>query len=145
MGAMIKMAKTRAVRLNKNMTYDDKKFKKDAGGNIIDGNKNNKVKYTPLCVFHENKPRRAFFRGAKTLIVFVEDAVHALTWDKLTKNLQLAWGKDEAREFVFKMEALAQVEAKPMTMWQFAVLILINIIGLVAVIYLNMRLGGLGL
>lgn len=122
------MGKTRAIKLYLNKTYDDKKFTTKAGV-IKDGN--DAVGYTPLCVFSENKPRKVFWRGARQLILFVEDAMNALHFTEATDELQTAWGKEEAREYVFKLEALASVAVKPLKMWQFAIIILLLMVAIV--------------
>ena len=136
------MGKTRAIKLYLNKTYDDKKFKTKAGV-IKDGK--DAVGYTPLCVFSENKPRKVFWRGARQLILFVEDALHALSFTEATEELQMAWGKSEAREFLYKLEALAVVSVKPIKTWQFfAIMLMLGIAIVIGVMNLQ-KLAGLGL
>ena len=136
------MGKTRAIKLYLNKTYDDKKFTTKAGV-IKDGK--DAVGYTPLCVFSEKKPRKVFWRGARQLILFVEDAMNALHFTEATDELQMAWGKEEAREYVFKLEALASVAVKPLKTWQFFVIILL-LLGILVVGIANLqKLGALGL
>ena len=136
------MGKTRAIKLYLNKTYDDKKFTTKAG--IIKDGKD-AVGYTPLCVFSENKPRKVFWRGARQLILFVEDALQALSFTEATDKLQLAWGKEEAREYVFKLEALASVAVKPLKTWQFLVIMLMLGIAIVIGVMNLQKLGALGL
>jgi len=138
------MAKHRCIKLKRDLSYDEKYFTVEAG-NIKETNKSD-VKFLPVCVFKENKPRRVFWRGAKRLIFFVEDALHAIRFDTKEAKLgllQLAWGKKEAREYLFKLEALAQAEGKPLTMWQFAFLIILNIVGIAGIIYTLMVIRGI--
>lgn len=125
------MTKQRCIKLYLNNTFDDKNFK-IKGLNIIDGK--DTVGFLPICKFLENKPRGRFWRGRKTLILFVDDALQALKFGEPTDEMQLAWGKSEAREFVFKLNALAEVALKPIKTWQFAVimifLMILTIIGI---------------
>ena len=136
------MGKTKCIKLYLNKTYDHKKFKTKAGV-IKDGK--DAVGYTPLCVFSENKPRKVFWRGASQLILFVEDALHALSFSEATEELQMAWGKSEAREYVRKLVALASVEVKPLKTWQFVVIIFLLMALLVVGVMNLQKLAGLGL
>lgn len=135
------MPKQRCIKIYANNTYDDKKFKIE-GLNIKDGKDG--VQFSPLCVLKENKPKGRFWRGTKTLIVFVEDALEALHFNKGDDTMQLAWGKSEAREYMFKLEALASVSVKPIKTWQFGVIILMLLFALVLGIVNLWKLGALG-
>lgn len=136
------MAKQKALKIHLNNTFDEKGFKVKEGV-IFDGN--DRVGYNPLCVLTENKPKRVFWRGAKTLILFVEGALNALRFMEATDKLQTYWSKDEASAFVEKMVALAGVEVKPLKTWQFLVIMLLLGIAIVIGALNLQKLGAIGL
>ena len=136
------MPKQECIKIYANNTFDWKKFGIQ-GLNIKDGK--DTVGFTSICRLIENKPKRVFWRGAKTLILFVDDADQALHFSEPTDEMQLAWGKREAREYIFKLEALASVAVKPFKTWQFFVIILL-LLGILVVGIANLqKLGALGL
>jgi len=103
-------------------------FKIDAN-KIKDGK--NEVNFLPMCVFDERKPRKIFWRGARRIILFVDGCLEAMRFDQekgVLQLLQLAWTKEEAREYLFKLEALAQTDVKPIKTWQFFMIILLQIV-----------------
>lgn len=136
------MGKTKCIKVYLNNTFDYKNFGFKES-EIKDGK--NKVKFTPLCVLKENKPRRIFWRSARHLILFVEGAMSALHFTKATEEMQTHWGKDESRLFVKKMVALASVQVQPLKTWQFwAIMLLLGISIVVGVLNLQ-KFAGLGL
>ena len=136
------MPKQECIKIYANNTFSWKKFSIE-GLNIKDGK--DTVGFTPMCVLVENKPKRVFWRGAKTLILFVEDALEALHFSKADDKMQLAWGKGEAREYIFKLEALASVAVKPLKTWQFLVIIFLLMVAIVVGVMNLQKLVGLGL
>ena len=96
------------------------------------------MEFEPLCVFSENKPRRAFWRGAKSLVLYVDGQLRAVRFGAVTDELQTAWTKKESAEFVNKQIAKALQEVKPIKMWQFAVIMAL----LVFILILQLRTMG---
>lgn len=109
-----------------NNTFDEKGF------DLV----KEKVGYEPICVFTENKPRRAFYRGARKLVFFVDGTLQAIRFAKNTVEVQAYWTKKEAEEFVKKEIAKAHMELKPLKMWQFIVIMAFLVLNLV--LLLNM-------
>jgi len=136
------MAKTKCLKVYLNNTYDEKAF--SFKESVIKDGKN-KVKFTPLCVLRENKPRKIFWRSARSLILFVEGAMSALHFTEASDKMQTHWGKDESRLFVKKMVALASVEVKPLKTWQFLVIMLMLAMAIIIGVMNLQKLGGLGL
>ena len=115
------MGKQRSIRLNLNNTYDEKGF--DLA--------KEKVDYEPICVFTENKPRRAFYRGTRTLTFFVNGTVKAIRFAKDTTEIQSRWTMKESEEFVEKEIAKAHAELKPIKTWQFVVIMVFLVLNLI--------------
>lgn len=137
-----KQKKQRAIRLNLDGTFDEKKFKRD-GGKLQDGS--NEVLFQPACVFTENKKRGAL-RGKRKLLLFVEGTRQALKFqavkDKagkvklVMKDPLPFWTMGEAAEFVDKKVTESLMRHKPMTWAQFIIL-LVPIIILLFVVFMG--------
>lgn len=136
------MAKQQCIKIHLNNTYDGKLFKTKEGV-IKDGKA--RIGFTPLCVLKENKPRRAFYRSARQLILFVEGASNALHFTESTDEMQTHWTKEESRAFVRKLVALASVEVKPLKTWQFALIIILLFILIVVGVANLQKLASIGL
>ena len=135
------MGKTKCIKVYLNNTYDDKAFKFKES--IIKDGKN-AVNFTPLCVLRENKPRKIFWRSARSLILFVEGAMSALHFTEASEDMQTHWGKDESRLFVKKLVALASVEVKPLKTWQFLVIMMMLAMAIIIGVMNLQKLMGFG-
>jgi len=135
------MAKTKCIKVYVNNTYDEKNF--GFMESVIKDGKN-KVNFTPLCVLRENKPRKIFWRSARSLILFVEGAMTALHFTEATEGMQTHWGKNESRLFVKKLVALASVEVKPLKTWQFLVIMMMLAIAIIIGVMNLQKLAGFG-
>lgn len=89
-------------------------------------------------MFSERKPRRAFYRGARRLCLFVDGHVKALHFGAVTDELQTAWSKKESQEFVDTEIAKAHAKLKPLKMWQFALIMVL----LIAILLMQLNAGG---
>jgi len=136
------------MRINKNGTQTVKDFKTE--DNVIFDGKS-RVKFTPLCVFPPAKERFSkfkfwkWFKTKKSFIIFIEGALHALSFKQGDTNLlQTHWNKKEAANFVHKMVVLESMAIKPLKLYQFIILLIVNVIGVSGIFYLIsllMRLG----
>lgn len=142
------MAKQHCMRINKNGTQTIKDFKIE-DNQIIDGK--DKIKFTPLCVFppaQERFSKFKFWKWFKTkgsFIIFIEGALEALSFVKGDKTLlQTHWNKKEAQNFVHKMVVLESMSIKPLKLYQFVILLIVNVIGVAGIFYLIRLLSGLG-
>jgi len=111
------MAKQRAIRLYLDETFDEKNYPRDV--NTVKVGKDDEVKFTAKKVFKEvNIPRWQFWRKARRLILFVDGAVNALGFSKVTEEMQQLWTKKEATNHVKKEIAKARLKFKPITWGQ---------------------------
>lgn len=117
--------KQRAIKLYLNNTFEEKSFEVD-GVKLYD--KGKELNYTPQCIFTEKKPRSTFWRPPRKLMFFVDNCINAVTWDKETDKLQIAWTQPEAKGFVYKQITKALEKFKQMKMWQFVVLIGLQVV-----------------
>lgn len=127
------MGKQRAIKLNLNQTFEEKKFSCDR--NLIKEGKN-ECEFEPVCVFHEKKSRWKFWRGARHLIIFVDGAVKALRFGKTTTNMNPFWTQKEERELVKREMKKSLAKHKPMSWAQFIILLIP--IGLIMIVLLKM-------
>lgn len=143
------MVKQHCIKINKNGTKTEKDFTiKD--NQIIDGK--SKIKFSPLCVFppaQEHFSKFKFwkwFKSKKSVMIFIEGALEALSFVKGDTNLlQTHWNKKEAAAFVHKMVVLESMSIKPLKLYQFIILLIVNVIGVAGILYLItllMRFGG---
>jgi len=117
-----------------NRTFVEKNFPSDVG--VIKAGKSDKVRFTPACVFSEEKTKfmgfiPRFWKGARNLILFVDGAVNAVEFSKVTTKLMPYWTKKEADEYIKKQIAKARLKFKPLTWGQvilLAVLLIVVII-----------------
>lgn len=135
---VIKMPKQRCIKLYPNATFDDKKFGID-GTQIKDGKK--RVGFTPACVLKENKPRWAFWRGQKSMILFVDGLTNALHFTEPTDKMQTHWTKEEANAYVKKQVALASIEQRMIKTWHFVVILLFLIVITILLARMSLALG----
>lgn len=143
------MPKQTCIRINKNGTQTLKNFKTEDNV-IFDGKA--RVKFTPLCVFPPAQERFSkfkfwkWFKSKKSFIIFIEGALHALEFKEGDPNLlQTHWNKKEAAAFVHKMVVLESMAIKPLKLYQFIILLMVNVIGVAGIFYMLsilMRLGG---
>ena len=118
-----------------NNTFDEKSLSIEA--NKLKEGKGT-VAFEPICIFTENKPRRAFYRGARRFVFYVDGAVKALRFRETTDELQTAWTKKEAQEFVDAEIAKAHQKLKQIKTWQFIVIMAL----LVVIVLLQLNTGG---
>jgi len=139
------MGKQHCIRINKNGTKTEKDFKTE-DNQIIDGK--NKVTFTPNCVFPPAPERFSkfkfwkWFKTKRSVMIFIEGALHALRFVVGDDSLQTHWNKKEAQNFVHKMVVLESMSVKPLKLYQFIILmigILINAAGIFYLISLLMR------
>jgi len=124
------MAKQRAIRLYLDETFDEKTYSRDV--NKVKVGKDDEVRFTPKKVFKEvGISRFKFWKQPRHLIFFVDGAMEALGFSKVTKNMQVLWTKKEATEHTKKQVAKARLKMKPMT-WGQVILIAILLIIVIA-------------
>jgi len=133
----IKMGKQRAIKLNLNRTFEEKKFGCDR--NIVkDGD--NTVIFEPACVFSEKKTKflgfiPRFWRGARNLVLFVDGAVNALKFGEVTEEMNPFWTQKEEKKLVKNEMKKSLTKHKPMTWMQFIILLIP--IGFIAILLLK--------
>lgn len=115
--------KQRAIKLNLNRTFEEKKFPCDR--NIIKDGKNEAL-FEPACVFTEEKRKflKIFGGKARNLIFFVEGARNALRFGETTDKMNPFWTMEEAEEFIEKEIAKSLAKYKPMTWGQFIIVLI---------------------
>jgi len=121
-----KLGKQKAIKLNLNRTFEEKKFGCDR--NIVKDGKNT-VAWTPACVFSEKKTKALgfiprFWRGARHLILFVDGAVNALKFGEVTEDMNPFWTQKEERELVKREMKKSLATHKPMSWMQFIIILL---------------------
>ena len=117
----LKMGKQRAIKLNLDRTFEEKSFKRDR--NIIKDGKNT-INFEPMCVFSEKKSRWRFWRGARHIIVFVDGAVKALRFGKVTEEMKPFWTQEEEKKLIKREMKKSLAEHKPMSWMQFIILLI---------------------
>lgn len=139
------MVKQLCVRFNKNGTITRKEFTVE-NNQIHDGR--TRVKFTPLCVFPPAKESGKagffgkfkfwkWFKSRKSVIFFIEGAIEALSFVKGDVSLlQTHWTKKEAQAYVHKMIVLESMSVKPLKLYQFIILLIVNVIGVAGIFYL---------
>jgi len=147
------MVKQTCVKFNKNGTITRKEFRVE-DNQIHDGKV--RINFTPLCVFPPAKESGAggFFgkfkfwkwlKSKKSVIYFIEGAINALSFVKGDISLlQTHWTKKESQAYVHKMIVLESMSVKPLKLYQFIILLIVNVIGVAGIFYLIsllMRLG----
>lgn len=140
-----KLGKQRAIKLNLNRTFEEKKFGCDR--NIVkDGNNN--VTFEPSCVFSEKKrklfgliPR--FWKGSRNLILFVDGAVNALKFGEVKEEMNPFWTQKEERELVKREMKKSLAKHKPMSWMQFIIILIPIGICLILLLKMATYLGAL--
>jgi hypothetical protein len=132
------MGKQRAIKLNLNRTFEETTFKCDR--NILKVDKST-VGFTPVCVFSEKKPRFRFWRGARNLVFFVDGALHALKFSKVTDEMEPFWTKKDEEKLIEREMKKNLTQQKPMTWSQFIILLIpvLVILGISLKIALDLR------
>lgn len=137
------MGKQRAIKLNLNRTFEEKKFGCDR--NIVKDGKNN-IMFEPACVFSEKKrklfgviPR--FWKGARHLILFVDGAVKALKFAEVTENMNPFWTQEEEEKLIEREMKKSLAKHKPMTWAQFIILLIPIIACFVILLKMSFQIG----
>lgn len=125
-----KAKKLRAIRLNLDGTFDERKFKRD-GAKLFDGS--NEVLFNPASIFTENK-RLGILRPKRRMLLFVEGTRQALKFKYTKEKGKTAkpsmddpnpyWTMGEAAEFVDKKVTESLMRHKPMTWAQFVIILI---------------------
>jgi len=120
------MGKQRAIKLNLNRTFEEKKFGCDR--NIVKDGKNTVV-FEPASVFSEKKTKALgfiprFWRGARHLILFVDGAVNALKFGEVTEEMSPFWTQTEEKKLVKREMKKSLTTHKPMSWMQFIIILL---------------------
>lgn len=131
------MGKQRAIQLKLNKRFVEKAFKTDL--NIIKDGKN-ETEFEPDCIFTEDKPRWKFWRGTREIVLFVDGAVKALRFSRVTQNMAPFWNQDDERALIRREMKKSLASHKPMTWGQF-VLLMIPIVAIL-LLALNLTFGG---
>ena len=137
------MGKQRAIKLNLNRTFEEKSFNCDR--NIVkDGG--NTVVFEPACVFNEKKTKflrfiPRFWRGSRNLILFVDRAVNALRFSKVTKEMNPFWTQKEEKKLIKKEMKKSLAEHKPMSWAQFIILMIPIMACLILLLKISMQFG----
>lgn len=131
--------KQRGIQLMLNRKFREKDFKTQE--NKVIPEKGDEVRYSPACVFDEEKTwsKFKFWRHPRKLIFFVEGTVEALKFNAKMKGMNPFWSKKETRDFVHKLVAKTKAEQKPMKWSQFIVIMIV----LVIIVVLLLRLQGI--
>jgi len=132
-----KVRKQNTIKLFLDNTFEEKGLPVDRN-KIKDGKG---VEFEPICVFHERKPRRVFWRSPRHLILFVDGALKALRFKKGDTTMMPFWTKKEAGEFVNMEIAKSLTQLKPMTWGQFIVLLIPLAISLIILIKIALTMG----
>jgi hypothetical protein len=146
-----KKKKQRVIRLNLDRTLTHMNLTSPAAGKVKDPDTKQLVNFSPECIFEDTKKKR--FTKTKRFIMYVEGTTQALKFKevpdpdpdkpKLAMNdFNPFWTIREAKEFVDKQVSLAIENMKPMTMWQFAFVIILLIAILGAVVFGFNNIGG---
>lgn len=101
--------------------------------------------FGPECVFTEEKPWYKFWRLPERLIIIGHNAMRALSFksgkEKDLGDLQYWWTKKEQKQWIYKQEAKAKIQGRPMSMSMFIILLLFLIINLVLALAIAGHLG----
>jgi len=117
----------------------------DCDRNLIQDGKNTIV-FQPASVFSEEKrklfgiiPR--FWKSARHLIVFVDGAVEALKFARVTKTMNAFWTQKEEKELIKREMKKSLAKHKPMTWAQFIIVLIPVFACLVILLKLALYLG----
>jgi len=118
----IKMGKQRAIKLNLNNTFREKKF--GCKRNIVKDGKN-ETEFEPICVFaEEGIPRWKFWKRGRRLIFFVDGALRALRFGKTTEEMNPFDTQEDIRKLIVKEMKKSLAKHKPMSWMQFIIILL---------------------
>ena len=133
------MGRQRAIKLNLNNTFREKKFKCDR--NILEDGKN-ETEFEPVCVFSETGISRwKFWKRGRHLIFFVDGAIEALRFGKTTSEMNPFWTQGEEKELVRREMKKSLAKHKPMTWLQFILLLAPIVAILIVVLRMASQIG----
>lgn len=134
------MPKQKVIEIYLDRTFEEKKVEFDR--NKLKPRKKDEVFFEPASVFTERKHGfLSKLKGSRNLVFYVNGALNALKFAEKTDAMEPFWTKKEAKEFVDKETAKSLTKFKPLTIWEFIIILAILIIILIVSIKCALSIG----